>query len=169
MSNFKYTWQQIILHWISAVVILWALISGFYVALVPVSFEVKNIVSFVNVSVTALFTPVFCVRWYYRYTTAQSIDAMGNNNGRLAHCAHESIYWVTAIVLVTGVLMMDRPMDIFGWVQLPQVLTDAQWLVWFKWVHIAACAFLAVLVTVHICAVIMHELSGRRLLKRMLF
>jgi cytochrome b561 len=65
--------------------------------------------------------------------------------------------------------MMDRPINIFDWVQLAQLLSDPQWLAWFKWVHIAACAVLAGLVSLHIGAVIMHELSGRRLLKRMSF
>ena len=35
----KYSWQQVILHWISALIIIWATISGFYVGLFDVSPE----------------------------------------------------------------------------------------------------------------------------------
>ncbi|MCY1429518.1 Prokaryotic cytochrome b561 [compost metagenome] len=168
MSYVKYTRQQVILHWVSAVVILWATISGFYVALAPVSNEVLVHVSFINVSLTTLFIPVFCVRWYLRYTRAGPIGADGNRStARLAHCVHEIIYWVTATVLVTGILMMDRPIDVFGWVQLSHLVSDPQWLARFNGLHIAACIVLAGLVAIHVAAVVMHELSGRRLLKRM--
>jgi len=38
----KYTWQQVILHWLSAAIIIWTTLSGFYVALFDVSPQLKD-------------------------------------------------------------------------------------------------------------------------------
>ncbi|WHL29003.1 cytochrome b/b6 domain-containing protein [Pseudomonas juntendi] len=71
-------------------------------------------------------------------------------------------------MLLSGVLMMDRPIDVFGWFTLAPLLSEPFWHgLWFK-VHICACLLLALGVSVHIGAVVLHELAGRRVLRRML-
>ena len=54
----KYCWQQILLHWVSAMVIIWALISSFYVAHVNVTPATLEQVAFINVAMTSLFIPL---------------------------------------------------------------------------------------------------------------
>lgn len=63
----RYSVGQIWLHWISAVVILWTLFSGFYVAFIDVAMETKNWVGFINVSLSALYIPIFILRVYFSF------------------------------------------------------------------------------------------------------
>ena len=165
----KYCWQQILLHWVSAMVILWALISGFYVAHMDVTPATLHRVAFINVAMTTLFIPVFLLRWLLRLTRLKPRSLHDDPKGqRIAHVVHEGLYWTTAIVLASGLLMMDRAIDVFGWFSIAPVLSEPFWhRVWF-YIHIAACLLLATGVALHIAAVVLHELSGRRVLRRML-
>lgn len=159
---------QILLHWVSALVILWTLSSGFYVAMASVLPETKALIGYINVSLTALFIPVFVVRVYFFFTHKISHRS---DSGRWAVYAawlvHVALYVVTAIVLATGVLMMRRDIDVFGWVSLTQPITDPYWTQWFEDIHIFSCMLLSVLVALHIAAVIKHEFHGTRVLRRM--
>ncbi|MNJ44116.1 hypothetical protein D3C77_391550 [compost metagenome] len=83
--------------------------------------------------------------------------------------AHWVIYLVISIVLITGVLMMDRPITVFDLFFIPQPLNDPYWIGLFFIVHIWSCAVLALLVAVHVAAVFRHEVVGHRVLKRMLW
>lgn len=170
MKRVGYSRLQIALHWISAAVILWALLSGFFVSVIKVAPETKSIVGFINVSVTALFIPVFILRLY--------ISVRGSHTSRevarpfmecLASWMHKSIYLMTAVVLLTGILMMDRPINIFDLVLIPAPLNDLQWIDRFFVIHVWACVMLLVQVALHIAAVIKHEMCGRRILKKMVF
>jgi cytochrome b561 len=85
---------------------------------------------------------------------------------RIAHCA---IYVLTAVVLLTGVLMMKEPADVFGLVRFGPVLTQPELHEWFTRLHIGSCIALAALLALHIAAVIKHQMSGNPVLKRMWF
>ena len=56
----RYSHAARILHWLSAVVILWATVSGIYAA-VTAENEVAMLISALNVSLTTLLIPVFAV------------------------------------------------------------------------------------------------------------
>ncbi|MBK4993882.1 hypothetical protein IAE39_002056 [Pseudomonas sp. S37] len=169
MQTQKYCWQQILLHWVSAMVIIWTLVSGFYVAHVNVTAATLEQVAFINVAMTTLFIPLFLLRWFFRLTRLKPRSLHDDPRGqRIAHAVHEGLYWTTAIVLLSGVLMMDRAIDVFGWFTIAPVLSDPYWhSVWFR-IHIVACLLLALGVAMHIAAVVLHELCGRRVLRRML-
>lgn len=165
----KYRWQQALLHWASAALILWVLVSGFAVAHLEVAPRTFDLISFVNVALSTLYIPVFLLRWllHLRWSKPQSL-----HHDRLmrfvAVLVHEGLYWVTGFVLLSGVLMMKRQIDVFGWFSIPPLLSDPGWQgTWFT-LHIGACVLLAVLLVMHIGAVLMHELLGRRVLRRML-
>jgi cytochrome b561 len=72
-----------------------------------------------------------------------------------------------SIVLVTGVLMMDRPINVFGLVEIPQPLGNSFLIAQFTTVHVWACGVLSALIALHVGAVIVHEICGRRVLRRM--
>jgi cytochrome b561 len=170
MRTTGYSPGQVLLHWLSAGVILWALLSGFYVSVVDVLPQTKAWVGFVNVSLTALFIPVFAVRVYLVVIHSCVDDA--TNKTLMDHVAclmHKFIYLVTSVVLVTGVLMMDRAINVFDLILIPQPLEDPTWINRFFTVHIWSCVVLLILVALHISAVIKHEMCGRRILKRMTF
>jgi len=152
---------------LSAVVILWALISGFYMAFLSTSPALKETVGFFNVSVTALFVPFFIIRVFL------SFFSKGQGDRTLAQWTafwvHKVIYLVTGIVLATGVMMMDRPINLFDLLLIPAPIESVGLIAAFKKTHDVSCVVLAVLVVLHIGAVIRHEVSGHRILRRMLW
>jgi len=170
MTHSSYSMGQIVLHWVSAVIILWTLLSGFYVGLFEVEAATKGWVGFVNVSLTALYIPVFILRIYYSFF--HDFPRIGNKRSLAEYMAlfvHKVIYLTVGVVLLTGVLMMDRPINVFDVLVIAQLETDPAALAWYMQVHIQACVVLLVLVGLHVGAVIKHELCGRRILKNMSF
>jgi hypothetical protein len=89
--------------------------------------------------------------------------------GKLALLAHALIYLAIGVVLMTGVLMMDRSIEVFGVVQLPQPMMDPEQIGWFFTTHIWSCIVLSLLVLLHVGAVIVHELCNHQVLRRMSF
>ncbi|WP_447858935.1 cytochrome b [Enterobacter ludwigii] len=165
----KYHRSQIVLHWVSAAIIIWATLSGFYIAIFDASAAIRDAISFFNVSLTTVFIPLFVLRCYYALTLPKPADA--NTNPWLnfiAHATHRLLYIIIFVVLFTGVLMMERDINVFNIITLPQPLHDPNVTAWFNRIHIISCAALGVLVALHIAAVIKHELQGKRLLQRMM-
>lgn len=86
---------------------------------------------------------------------------------KLIWLAHGLIYLTVCVVLATGVLMMDRPIDVFGVVEIAQPLSDPELIAQFCTAYVSACWFLSGLVALHVGAVIVHELCDHRILRRM--
>lgn len=164
----KYCWEQVLLHWLSAAIILWVLISGFYVAYADVPDVVFARVAWVNVSLTTVYIPIFALRCLCRLLKPSPACFNQDRVDRLAaRFAHEALYWTTGLVLLSGVLMMDRAINVFDWFQTPTLLSDTTWQGYWFMVHIASCFMLAALVLLHIAAVCLHQLRGRNILRRM--
>lgn len=168
MRRPDYSGQQKFLHWLSSIVILWALISGFYVALFDVPLAVKEWVAFVNVSLTTLYVPFFILRFYLSICYHRSTGAHYRSPAEyLALYVHRLIYLVIGVVLVTGILMMERAISVFDLFFIPQPLDNPDFIALSVTVHGWACRVLALLIGLHITAVIKHEVSGRSVLERM--
>lgn len=168
MSLRTYTVIQKVLHGVSAVLIVWLLISGFYVALVDVTAPSKQFVNELNISLSLLLTGVIVPRLFISF--GRGIQAVVDSRQWmpwLAFIIHTLIYLTVITVLVTGVLMMSGPISFFNVIDFPHPLTSPVWIARFALLHTQACAVLALLVTVHIGAVIKHQLSGRATLQRM--
>ncbi|MFB4392692.1 MULTISPECIES: cytochrome b [unclassified Pseudomonas] len=169
MINEKFNWQQMLLHWLSAVVIIWALVSGFAVSLLDVAPATFEQITQVNSIVGTVFVPVFLLRCYLRAVRPLPKDADAEGwQAVAAHFTHLGLYSLTAVVLLSGILMMERDIDL-ALFALEPLLKDHFWLdFWFD-MHVFSCALLAALVMLHVAAVIKHELSGRAVLRRMWF
>lgn len=167
MRHNKYTRAQVALHWLSAFIILWSLCTGSYVALFDVSPGMKSIMTAFNISMTTMFIPFFLVRVVLRINHLRHYTV--GPGELLATFVHNLIYLITGMVLLTGVLMMNRPIRVFGVVQMPQLITNPSLLQGFHTAHQQSTAMLGGLVLLHLLAVIMHELSGHRILRRMSF
>lgn len=165
MNSKGYTPLQITLHWLSAIVIVWALMSGFAVAYLDLAEPVGACISFVNVSLTTLLIPFFVLRMAVAIRRAAPLASEPME--RVAGIAHWLLYLLTGAVLVTGVLMMDRDINVFNVLRIPAPLEDGQLIAMFLRLHIGACVALAALVAVHVLAVLKHQLAGRRPLARM--
>jgi cytochrome b561 len=168
MTVSGYSRQRVLLHWLSAAVILWTLLSGFFVAGFEVSAHIKESVAFFNVSLTTVFIPFYVWRLFLFFThTGFSGMRSLSLVEVLALFAHSLIYLLVGAVLVTGVLMMDRPIDVFGVIEIAQPLSDPRLIALFVTVHIWACVVLSLLIAAHIGAVIVHEACNHRVLRRM--
>ncbi|MEJ8862958.1 cytochrome b [Pseudomonas jessenii] len=168
MTVSGYSRQRVLLHWLSAAVILWTLLSGFLVAGFEVSAHIKESVAFFNVSLTTVFIPFYLWRLFLffthtRFSGMKSLSLVEV----LALFAHALIYLFVGAVLVTGVLMMDRPIDVFGVIEIGQPLSDPQLIALFLAVHTWVCVVLSLLLVAHIGAVIVHGACNHRVLRRM--
>lgn len=161
---------QVLLHWLSAVVILWTMLTGFYFALFEVHDDFAADVGAFNVATATLFIPFFVLRCYFRVRRPVSVAYVSTvRHGQIVKVVHNALYSLTALVLVTGVLMMDRPIEVFSWLSFAQPFHDESLQRMFNVVHGIASAILALLIAVHVAAVIGHLCAGRPVLKRMWF
>ncbi|WP_153301462.1 cytochrome b [Endozoicomonas arenosclerae] len=157
------------LHWLSAGVILWASITGFYVALVSENPTMNQWIGFINVSLTTLFIPFFILRCFHTLLSKKpDTPNLSRLNQKIAHGMHQLIYLATAAVLVSGVMMMEREISIFGLVEIPHLLAEGELTTLFARAHKYSCVVLASLISLHIVAVIKHEISGIRIIRKMI-
>ncbi|TMP37578.1 cytochrome b [Pseudoalteromonas rubra] len=158
------------LHWISAAVILWAMLSGFYMALFEVDSTTKRTLSTFNVSLTFVYFPLFLWRLVHRITCTPptQLEQLSLRHANLACTAHKFIYLLTSIVMCSGVLMMQRSFCVFGLFTVPPLLSTTSLQDVFARIHVISNVMLLLMVTVHILAVIKHQLGGRAILQRML-
>jgi len=156
------------LHWASAGVIIWASISGFYLATLNADSVLRGWLSWFNVSLTTTFTPLFVVRVINAMCTAKPAPvAVPLWQQRAARYVHTLLYAVTSVVLASGILMMNHDINLFGVAMIPNLLGDPPWNERFYIVHRLSCAVLFVLVAAHVAAVVRHHRAGRAVLARM--
>lgn len=169
MTTTKYSLTARILHWISATVIIWATITGFFLATLDADSELRAFLSFLNVSLTTTFMPVFIIRVIYsaRSNKPQEIDMPGWQQ-TAARAAHLSLYLVTGSVLTSGLLMMQHDISLFSLVSLPNPVSNLDWNEAFYRVHRYSCMALFMLVGLHVAAVIRHQRQGRNVLAQMI-
>ncbi|WP_099529938.1 cytochrome b [Stenotrophomonas maltophilia] len=158
-----YSRTQVMLHWFSAAIILWATFSGFYVAFADAPAGLKQGIGFINVSLTTVLIPFFVLR----LCLAIAGSRRHNPGEAVARIAHWALYAVTTVVLVTGVLMMERDIDVFHLVVIPAPLSEPVATAAFNATHKYACMVLAGLVALHVAAVARHHLAGNPVLGRM--
>lgn len=168
MKASGYCRQRVMLHWLSAAVILWTLLSGFLVAGFEVFAHFKEPVAFFNVSLTTVFIPFYVWRvfLFITHTRFSGINARPLLDV-LALAAHTMIYILVGAVLLTGVLMMDRGINVFWLLEIPQPVSDPQQLALFVTVHTWLCVVLSLLLVGHIGAVIVHEACKHPVLRKM--
>lgn len=167
MKTKKYAWQQVVLHWLSAVVIIWATITGFYAAMFETTPEIKEWIGFFNVSLTTVFIPFFILRVYYLLNLGKPHEGKKDFASRAADWVHMLLYINIAVVLITGVPMMDRDINVFNLFSIPHLIESELITDLFFVKHIISCTTLAGLVLLHILTVVKHELFGNRVLRRM--
>jgi cytochrome b561 len=156
------------LHWLSAVIILWATLGGLYIILPTTEEHIKLQIAELNVSITTLFIPIFCFRIVYRIINKTPQGLVLTLGEKVAKCMHNFLYILVSFVLVSGVLMMDRPIPIFDFFQFTQLLDNSNIIAFFKNFHKYSTQLLALCILLHILAVIKHEIMGQKILKRMI-
>ncbi|MDR6352479.1 cytochrome b/b6 domain-containing protein [Pantoea sp. SORGH_AS_0659] len=164
----KYHPLRVTLHWLSAIIIIWSLLTGFTVYLMSLPDAWEELISFINVSMTTLFIPVFVIRVVAALMLPVSPEPSLNRlNQKVAHAAHLLLYTVISVELITGVLMMKRDINVFDIVTLPAPLDDPSLTSLFTQIHVVTSLLLLLLVALHILAVIKHQFTGKNVLARM--
>jgi len=163
-----YNWLARLLHWISAGIILWALVTGLVAASLPTGAPLKGWIGFVNVSLTTVLIPLFLLRIANRLASPEPAPLSPSPaEARAARAAHAGLYLVTMVVLVSGVAMVAHPASIFGLFTLPVVPLSADTRHVSELIHRYACYLLAVMIVLHLAAVTYHHLKGRSPMRRM--
>ncbi|QXI31515.1 cytochrome b/b6 domain-containing protein [Pseudomonas vanderleydeniana] len=162
-----YSGPRIFLHWLSAAVILWATFSGFGVSLLDQQAPFRQWVESFNPQLTSLFIPFFAWRLWLAIKASPPPRHRGLQ-ARLAGLAHIAIYAMVTGVLVTGVLMMNHPVEMLDLFELPQLIHSNSALAQLHQEHHVMCALLGALVGLHLLAVVQHQVMGRSVLGRML-
>ena len=169
METIKYNRTARFLHWISAAVIIWATLAGFFMATLEPQSATRGFLSWLNVSVTTLFTPVFVFRVAYAsHKRKPMFLQMPAWQQTVAGAVHRLLYILTGIVLASGLLMMQHKISGFGIAMLPNPLNSAYWNAFFYDLHRYSCMALFLLVSLHVAAVIRHQRAGRNVLSRMI-
>lgn len=162
-----YSTPRILLHWLSAAVILWATFSGFSMALLAPDHPFRQWVESLNPQLTSLFIPFFAWRLWLALRATPKHTKLTTQE-RIASSAHKAIYAVVSGVLITGVLMMSHPVILLALVPLPQLIHSQLALLQLHQLHHLLCVVLAGLVALHLAAVVMHHLRGKPVLGKML-
>ncbi|APR93700.1 hypothetical protein PATSB16_03560 [Pandoraea thiooxydans] len=170
MKTQKFPPLAVVLHWLFAALIIWGIFSGFYASFGKPSPAVFNWISFINVSATALFTPLFFFRVFYRMTfRAPPLTELSVPNVVVAKGVQVLIYSMALVSFVSGWLMMSRPVNVFNLIHIPQPLHDPRVLAMWVSIHFYSNALLAGFVFLHVAGVLKHQVMGKRILQRMAF
>lgn len=166
----SYSRLHIVLHWISAAVIIWATCSGFFAVAHAPDNPWRRIIDTINPQLTTLFIPFFALRlvlylrskpwraWGFR-TAAENAAALG----------HGLLYLGITLILITGLLLMPHQWMLLGVLPMPAIIQNQHDLTRLGAAHGCLCAFLALLVMGHIGAVFWHHVRGHPVLGRMMF
>lgn len=165
-NNFNFTAK--VLHWLSAVVILWATSTGLYIAFFDVNSDLKRELLNLNVSITFIFIPFFLWRIINKIKTPNYNDLINETEARIAKYIHNLLYFLVTFTLISGTLMMEQDIKIFNLFSFSPLINNDALITYFKIGHMFLSRILATFIILHILAVIKHELKGTRILKRMI-
>ena len=164
----RYTRTARILHWVCAIVILWAMITGMLAASMESGTALKTLISSLNVSLTATLIPFFIWRIAHRLAHPAPRDKRLSEETRyLAQQGHLWLYVVTSVVLISGVLMMDHSISWFGLVEIPTPIQNPSLNAGFNRLHAWSSRALALMVFGHLVAVFHHHARGYNVMSRM--
>ncbi|AUH52130.1 cytochrome B [Chromobacterium sp. ATCC 53434] len=156
------------LHWLSAAVILWALCSGFALAAHALPPPLAKAVPPVNVALTTLLLPFWLLRIFYRFRFHMPPpENMPARSWKMARYGHLALYAFGSLSLLSGVLMMERAVSVFGWFTLAPPLPPGLLTHGLARVHFASNVLLALTVMSHVTAVALHHRQGLFILRRM--
>lgn len=166
----RYTQHQIILHWLSAIIIIWAIFSGFTVGFMPTNSNIKTLIAEFNVSITILFIPLFIFRVYLKFKHPNpAYTNMNRSRILLAINTHRFIYILIFVILGSGVTMLKDSYNIFNLFTLHPVVESKYIRVESQNLHIVSSIMLSALVFLHVGAATVHLIKRNEIFSRMTF
>lgn len=163
----RYTGPRILLHWLSAAVIIWASVTGFLAAHHPHD-AFRRAIDLINPQLTTLFVPFFLCRTLLFLRSRPWLQAWRAGwPARAAQAGHALLYATIMAVLVSGLLMMPGPWRLLGLLPMPHLPAGNPVLPALAHLHRLCCAVLGTLVLGHVAAVAVHHVAGDPVLPRM--
>lgn len=169
----SYGWPAKVLHWAMAVLIISLVVLGLYMSELPRGDAKSDLIRLhASAGVLALILLLVRMGWKLANHTPQPISTV-RWQVVLSKLVHWAFYVVIAFLVVSGsfsVMTVGWDVPFFALFEIPSVQERDIELhhYWEDW-HLAAWYSLAALFTLHLVAVLYHQLVGKKqILKRML-
>jgi len=159
-----------IFHWFFAISIIYATVSG-YSLLYITNHTIHDFIAHFNVSLATILIILFPARiiWTYFREEPSPVKGASKSQHKVAHLAHALIYISISSVLITGYLMIPEGYDFFGLLTIVTPFHQGEATEFFFIMHRISCAVLALLIFVHVGAVVQHYVFHHvNILKRMI-
>lgn len=157
-------------HWVFAACIIYASVVGYTLARIA-NGPVRDFLSRLNMSIATVLIVLFPLRvgWKLVRIGPRALPGVSRWQHLLARVVHGVIYVTIFAVLASGFLMIPNAYSFFGLVEIHTPFPKGPVTDTFFALHRASCALLAGLVTLHVLAVVKHQLIARtNVLRRML-
>lgn len=171
----RYGWVSIVVHWISALVIVGLFALGLWMTSLSYAHPWYNRAPDIHESVGVLLIAVIAFRLLWRWSNPAPAFEPGMAAWEVlaAHGAHWAMYVLMVVVLLSGYLIPTADgswIDVFGWFSTPPlVLGIERQEDWAGWIHYWGAWGLIGVAAVHTLAALKHHFIERdRTLKKML-
>jgi cytochrome b561 len=159
-------------HWLMALVIVAMFALGWW--MVRLDYYSPYYVSAPDLhrSVGLLLLMALLIRWAWRFGNVHPSDDELSAFERLSSkIVHEGFYPLLAALMISGYFISTsdgRPIDIFGFVQIPSVIVDKNLTDTAGYIHRVLAYITMALATVHAAAALKHHVSDHSsILRRM--
>lgn len=160
-SRDAFGWLAILLHWLSALLVIGLLGLGIWMVTLTYYDSWYNPAPELHKSAGMLFAGLLLIRLIWRLSNPLPAIQGQRWEIRLAHISHWLVYALLLVIVVTGYLMTTAEgsaINVFGWLQIPalpvafkqqaDVMGD-----WHRWASYALIGLLLV----HIAAAVKHQ------------
>ncbi len=170
MRSDRYSLPAILLHWAQAGVVLWLLWLGWTMVDLPKGAE-RSAAYGLHKSLGLLVVLLTLLRLVWRHRVPAPPSALAAREQRLAHLGHVALYVFLLVAPLAGYLasaFTPFPIKFFG-LELPRLFEKDESLnELFKQIHVVSVWAGSGLIAGHVGAVVLHQLKGQGVLKRML-
>ncbi|MCG7497409.1 cytochrome b/b6 domain-containing protein [Vibrio sp. Of7-15] len=149
-----------LLHWIMAVIIIYATLAGYIMHLVIESHpHLFDFLSVLNMSLATVGFFLFFIRiiWKFNRPDIHKPTPESTIQKVASKIVHVFLYAFMAIVFISGFLMLKNDYMLFWLISIPNPISDPEINDMFFIVHRVSCAGLTLLVLLHACAALHHH------------
>ena len=155
-----YGWVSILLHWVTAVLILYLLYLGSTIGSLEGESRVQAVMKHTSFAMASYLLLVFRVVWRFAYRHPGPTEEQRGLAFTLGKWTHYAMLVAIVIMLVTGPVMQwsyGRDIEIFDWLVIPSPIPAAFGLASFlHGLHTAAALFIFFAIVLHIGGVYKH-------------
>lgn len=150
------------LHWTIALGIIYTMIVGYSLHFIS-NEGTYAFLSTMNMSVATLVGALMIVRYVWRFfrPAVPFDDHVTATQKSTIRMAHDLFYIIIFLVLISGFLMVHHGFQLFFLIDVPRIVTVDAVNDFFFMVHRASCIALALMLGLHLAAVVKHQLMDK--------